>query len=235
MGGGGPPNSGVGVRLRGDDSGAPGPPGPTPSGISGVWTLASFVARKVTANVYATLDGIGGFPKYPGSDYDPGGPDAFFTNFWINQYDRVDTVVMGRRSFQGHLRVHSEANRKPTDPQFMFDYSRFLDKADKVALSRTMKKTNWQNSRIMKGDLARVLAKLRKEPGKGIIVEGGPAVVREVLARGLADDYWFLLQPVVWGKGPHYWKSMPVQQNLKLLSVERMKMGELVLHYEAVH
>lgn len=192
------------------------------------------MTRKITANLYSTLDGIGAFPKYPGSDYDPGGPDAFFTNFWIDRYDEVDTVVMGRRSFEGHLRVHSEVNRKPTDPEFMFEYSRFLDRCKKVALSHKMKKTNWQNSRIMKGDLARILARLKNEPGKDIIVEGGPAVVRECLARGLADDYWFLMQPVVLGKGPHYWRSMTKQQNLKLLSVDRMKMGELVLHYGAV-
>ena len=192
------------------------------------------VTRKITANLYGTLDGYGGFPKYPGSDYNSGKPDKFFTSFWIDRYDDVDTVVMGRRSFEGHLRVHSEAARKPTDSEYMFDYSRFLDKCNKVCLSHKKKKTDWQNSRIMKGDLARVLARLKKEPGKNIIVEGGPSVVRECLRRGLADDYWILMQPVVLGHGLPYWSSMKKQQTLKLLSVDAMKYGELVLHYEAV-
>ncbi|MCI4328924.1 MAG: dihydrofolate reductase family protein, partial [Thermoplasmata archaeon] len=160
--------------------------------------------------------------------------DEFFRKMWTDRYSDVTTVIMGRRSFLGHHRVHSLKARKPDAPKFLMDYSRFLERAEKVCLSHRLKKLDWENSRLMKGDLAKILAKLRAEKGGNIILEGGPRVTHEAMRRNLADDYWFLVMPVVYGKGPRYWFPMKTQTNLKLVSATNMKYGELVLHYEAV-
>lgn len=184
-----------------------------------------------------TLDGRGEFPKYPGSDLptgDPDQPDEFFRRMWTDRYSDVTTVVMGRRSFTGHRRVHALKRRKPNDPKFMFDYSRFLDKVEKVCLSHRLKNLDWENSRVLKGDLTKIVAKLKSEKGGNIIIEGGPRLIHEVIRLNLADDYWFLVMPVVYGRGPRYWEAMKTQTTLKLLSATPMRYGELVLHYGAV-
>jgi dihydrofolate reductase len=193
--------------------------------------------RKITANLYMTIDGRGEFPQYPGSDLpsgNPDEPDEFFQKMWTDRYSDVTTVVMGRRSFTGHRRVHSLKARKPDAPKFMFDYSRFLERVDKVCLSHRLKNLDWDNSRVLKGDLAKIIAKLKSEKGGNIIIEGGPRLIHEVLRLNMADDYWFLVMPVVFGRGPRYWYPMKAQTTLKLLSSSTMKYGELVLHYEAV-
>jgi dihydrofolate reductase len=192
------------------------------------------MSRKITASVYMTLDGRGAFPKYPGSDRETGEPSLMWREMWFNRFDDVTTVIMGRRSFLGHRRVWSEKARKPSDPKYFFEYSRFLDRVDKVCLSHRLKSPGWENSRIMKGDLSRIVAKLKKEKGGNIIAEGGPRLIQEFLRRGLADDYWLVVQPVVYGKGPQYWGPMTAQATLKLLSSNTMEDGELMLHYEAV-
>ena len=181
-----------------------------------------------------TLDGYGEFPKYPGSDVRSKQPGLGFRSLWINRYDSVDTVIFGRRSYDGHLAVHSLAARKPTDPEYMFEFSRFLDRVQKIVLSHQMKEATWQNSRIMSGDLSRVVARLRRERGKDIIVDGGPSLVQEFIQRGLADDLWIEAWPVILGRGKPYWGSMLKQQTLKLLSVNSLKHGELLMHYEIV-
>ena len=66
------------------------------------------------------------------------------------------------------------------------------------------------------------------------MVEGGPRVVKEVLQRGLADDYWFFVMPVVYGKGPQYWGALKGQTTLKLVETKHGEDGEILLHYEAV-
>lgn len=190
--------------------------------------------RKITANVYMTLDGRGEFPKYPGSDRPSRTANALFRHMWIARYGDVTTVVMGRRSFLGHRRVWSAKARKPGDPKFKHDYSHYLDNVDKVCLSRRLKSAGWENSRIMKGDLSKIVAGLRKEEGGNIMIEGGPRLVQEVLRRRLADDYWFFVMPVVYGRGPRYWGSMTEQNTLKLLEVKHGEDGEIMLHYEAV-
>ena len=56
----------------------------------------SRMKRKVTANVYMTIDGRGEFPEYPGSDVPTGNrddPDEFFRRMWTDRYSDVTTVV----------------------------------------------------------------------------------------------------------------------------------------------
>ncbi len=140
------------------------------------------MTRKIAVNLYMTLDGYGEFPPYPGSDVVPEEPSDAWKEMWSNRYDSVDTVIMGRRSFEGQRDVHSEAARKPDDPWYMFDYSRWLDRVHKIVLSRTLKEANWQNSTIMSSDLKEIVAKVKAEPGKDVIAEGGPALVHDFIA-----------------------------------------------------
>jgi dihydrofolate reductase len=192
------------------------------------------MSRKITANLYMTLDGRGAFPKYPGSETRRSEPNEQWREMWLNRFDDVTTVVMGRRSFLGHRRVWTQKARKPSDAKHLIDYSRWLDGVDKVCLSNRLQSPGWENSRIMKGDLSEIVAELKREKGGNIIADGGPRLILEFLKRGLADDYWLVVQPVVFGKGPRYWTTMNSQLTLKLLSSGTMEDGELLLHYETV-
>jgi len=108
------------------------------------------LARKITLNMYMTLAGYGEIPKYAGSDIQSKEPGKGFTDMWMNRYDLVDTILYSRRSYEGHLTYHSESARKASDPKYLFEFSRFLDRTQKIVLSHSLKKTDWQNSRIMK-------------------------------------------------------------------------------------
>jgi dihydrofolate reductase len=192
------------------------------------------MSRRITANLYMTLDGRGAFPNYPGSERQRSEPNEMWREMWLNRFDDVTTVVMGRRSFLGHRKVWTEKARKPSDPNYRIEYARWLDRVEKVCLSNRLESPGWKNSRIMKGDLSEIVAKLKREKGGNIIAEGGPRLILEFLRQGLADDYWLVVQPVVFGKGPRYWGTMDSQVTLKLLSSRTMEDGELLLHYETV-
>jgi dihydrofolate reductase len=181
-----------------------------------------------------SMDGRGAFPKCPGWDRVTKEANEMWREVWSNRSDDVTTVIMGRRSFLGPRRVGTEKARKTSDAQYLVDYSRWLDLVDQVCLSNRLKSPGWDNSRIMEGDLSAIVAELKREKGGNSIAEGGPRLIQEFLRRGLADDYWLVLQPVVYGKGPQYWGPMKAQATLKLLSSTTMEDGERLLHYEAV-
>src|SRR6476660_341222 len=125
--------------------------------------------RKITANVYMTLDGRGAFPKYPEAERPATEPTSLFRHLWYDRFEDVTTVVMGRRSFLGHQRTWSEKALDPSEPAWLLDYRRYLDHVDKVCLSRRLTSTDWENSRILSGDLADVLAGLKREKGGNIM------------------------------------------------------------------
>src|SRR5205809_7722918 len=173
--------------------------------------------------MYMTLDGYGEFPKYRGSDVPPKEPGEGFTDMLIKRYDSLDTILYGRKYYEDHVAVHSESARKASDPQYLFEFSRFLGRSQDIVHSHVLKQTEWQNSRIMKGDLKRIVARLKREPGKDIIVDAGPSLVQEFIRRGLADDYPMIVWPVILGRGKHYWGSMRKQQTIDLLSVNSLE------------
>jgi dihydrofolate reductase len=181
-----------------------------------------------------TLDGYGEWPEYPGSSFDPGEPTLMFQELWISQYGHVDTVVFGRRSFEGHRSTYSQANLKPNEPNYIVEYSRFLESCHKVVISNSLKETGWANSSIATGPLEQIVAQLKSQPGKDIIVDGGPSIVREFIEKDLADDYRMVMWPVIYGRGLAYWPQLPSgQRTLRLLSAKTLSYGEVLLHYEA--
>jgi len=49
-----------------------------------------------------------------------------------------------RRSFEGHESYHSEGARKASDLEYLFEFSRFLGRSEKIVLSHFLKKSEWQ-------------------------------------------------------------------------------------------
>ena len=49
----------------------------------------------------------------------------------------------------------------------------------------------------MSGDLKEIVATLKAEPGKDIILEGGPSLVHDFVRQGLVDDYRMAIWPVI--------------------------------------
>jgi dihydrofolate reductase len=192
-------------------------------------------SRRVTVNFYMTLDGFGEWPEYPGSSFDPVEPTLMFQEMWISRFDEVDTVVFGRRSFEGHRDTYSPAKLKPNEPKYIVDYSRFLEQCNRVVISNSLKETGWANTRIASGPLEQIVAELKSRPGKDIIVDGGPSIVKEFIEKDLADDYRMVMWPVIYGRGLAYWPTMSKgQRTLRLLSAKTLSYGEVLLHYEAV-
>ena len=83
-------------------------------------------------------------------------------------------------------------------------------------------------------ELREVISQLKSEPGKDIIIDGGPSLVQDCIQGGLADDCLILVMPVILGKGKQYWGSFAEQRTLKLLSAKSLPYGELILHFESV-
>ena len=111
--------------------------------------------------------------------------------------------------------------------------SEFSEKAQKVVISDSPGRTTWAHSRTLGGDVAAAVTRLRGEPGKNMVVVA-PGLGRELMRRGLVDEYLFAVCPVILGKGAHFFGELEVQQTLRLIEVKQFKAGELFLHYETV-
>ncbi len=110
---------------------------------------------------------------------------------------------------------------------------RFADKFNaiqKIVFSRTLQKAAWNNTRLVTEDMVDEVIRLKRQPGKDISL-GGIGISQEFMRRGLIDEYWLAVQPVVVGNGRKLFDHLDERINLKLVDTKVFKSGVVVLHY----
>lgn len=63
-----------------------------------------------------------------------------------------------------------------------------MNNLPKVVFSRTLDKASWNNTKLLKGDLAAEVRKLKNESGPGMAILGSGSIVSQLASQGLIDD-----------------------------------------------
>ena len=63
-----------------------------------------------------------------------------------------------------------------------------MNNLQKVVFSRTLDKVSWKNTRLVKGDLATEVRKMKQESGEGLVIMGSGTIVSQLAQEGLIDD-----------------------------------------------
>jgi dihydrofolate reductase len=103
----------------------------------------------------------------------------------------------------------------------------------KVVFSRTMDKASWSNTKLVKGDLATEVGRMKKENGKDMVILGSGSIVSQLTREGLIDDYQIVVVPVVLGKGRTMFDGVKEKLGLKLTKTRAFGNGNVLLGYEA--
>lgn len=108
-----------------------------------------------------------------------------------------------------------------------------MNKAEKIVFSRTMNKAEWNNTRVVHGNMAEEVRKM-KQGSKDMVILGSGSIVTQLADEGLIDEYQIMISPVVISDGVPIFKDIKHQLNLKLISTRTFKSGAVVLTYEPV-
>ena len=133
--------------------------------------------------------------------------------------ERADTCLLGRSLYQGFASYWPTA--PATNPNLSkgeIQFASWIEQASKVVFSSTLEKVEWHNSRLVRGDAAAEVARLKQQPGKDIVSFGGARLAQELVRLGLVDEYQLMLNPVILGQGLPLFKDGGARQVLKLVS-----------------
>jgi len=89
-----------------------------------------------------------------------------------------------------------------------------------------------ENTRLVKGDIAPEVRRLKKESGKDIVILGSGSIVSQLASEGLIDEYQVLVNPVVLGQGRTMFDGIKGRLNLKLTKTRAFGNGKVFLCYE---
>lgn len=190
--------------------------------------------RKVTLQMYVTLDGFAEFPEYPGSGDSAPDEEDPSTEMWAKNWASTDTLLFGRSTYGQWAEFWPASKRTPEEAAYYHAMSRFVDAAQKVVFSTTLRETPWPSSRVVHGDVGAVIRRLREEPGKDMAVVGGTCLAQQLMRQNLIDEYFLVVFPVILGKGPQLFGALDRQVTLALVASKTYPHGEMFLHYRTI-
>jgi len=168
--------------------------------------------RPVRYNVAATLDG---FLAGPDGEFDwiPDDPTVDFQTLFA----KVDTVLLGRRSFE-LVRTTEEVPWEPETRVYVF--------------SRTLRPEDHPDVTVVAEGAAEVVAGLRAEAGEGEIwLFGGGSLFGSLLAAGQVDRVEVTVVPVVLGEGVPLLAAGAPRTALELVDTHTYPSGMVTLTY----
>jgi dihydrofolate reductase len=179
--------------------------------------------RKIVAGLFVSLDGVVEAPEAWTSQY--------FTPE-IGQHvgsliAAGDTLLLGRVTFETFR--NSFKGDKSGDPM-----AATMTSFPKVVVSTTLGSPDWDNTTLLKDDIAAEIANLKKQSGKTINISGSGTLVAWLLRQGLLDELDLLVFPVVVGHGKRLFDTEGDLVALKLAESSAYDNGVVHLNYQRV-
>ncbi|QMW68122.1 dihydrofolate reductase [Mumia sp. ZJ1417] len=164
-----------------------------------------------------------------------GGTDWFdideeFEEYSRAQGDHIDTIVMGRVTFE------MMAAYWPTPQAYDADQvvAGFMNDLPKVVASRTMTTHSWGPTTFVADDIAGHVRALKEKPGKDIAIFGSSSLVADLLPTGVVDELRIIVDPVALGSGVPVLSGLPGPIPLRRTDVRVFDNGHVVLTYAPV-
>jgi dihydrofolate reductase len=177
--------------------------------------------RKVVSGLFMSLDGVTESPNLWQFDHFDEGLAAFMSGM----LDAQDAILLGRVTYQEWAGYWPTSTDEP--------FASYINGIPKYVVSRTLDNVDaWQNSTLVKGDLAEEIGKLKQQPGKNIGVAGSVSLVRSLLEAGLLDELQLAVHPVLVGKGARLFEDGSDVQRLSLVSSTISPTGVALVTYQ---
>jgi dihydrofolate reductase len=108
-----------------------------------------------------------------------------------------------------------------------------MNSAPKVVFSRTLDTASWKNTKVVKGDLAGEVRKMKEDAGKDILIFGSGTIVSQLAQEGLIDEYRIIVNPLAIGKGRTMFEGIKDKMTLKLGNTRAFGNGNVLLTYHS--
>ena len=186
--------------------------------------------RRVVVSEFVTLDGV---IEGPGHDEHRDGKNAWALRYGSEDQQRykiaevfeAGALLLGRMTYQIFAAFWPSA---PKDGGF----ADRMNAIPKYVVSTSLEKATWQNTTLIKGDVAGEIAKLKQEPGGDIFIYGSADLVNSLLGHDLIDEFRIMVFPVVLGSGKRLFRDGRDTTDMKLVDTRTFSSGVVVHTYQ---
>ncbi len=185
---------------------------------------------RLISTAFVTVDGI---IEAPGFDEHRDGRNAWALRVQDEETQEAnrellfgaDAILLGRVTYQIWAAFWPTAEGDP-------DWTRRMNEIPKYVVSSTLQNAEWNNTHIIRGDLATQIGRLKAQPGRELVCYGSADLLVGLMEHGLVDEYRLFVYPVVLGSGKHMFADRIDTQHLRLVSSRRFRSGVVSLVYQ---
>jgi dihydrofolate reductase len=191
--------------------------------------------RKLVVGTFVTLDGVMQAPGGPNEDREGGFQHGgWLVPYFDEKFGEIMTVwtrragafLLGRKTYE----IFAGSWPNSTDPA---DESAVaLNTLPKFVASRTLKKVDWNNSHLLKGEVAEEVARLKAQEGGEIQVHGSSDLLQTLLKHDLVDTLRIWQFPVVLGTGKRLFGEGTIPRGFRLVDTQLNTLGAVLHVYE---
>jgi dihydrofolate reductase len=145
---------------------------------------------RLVATEYLSLDGV--FEE-PGQWSFPFFNDEAGQFKW-EELQASDALLLGRHTYEGFAAAWPTMTGTG-------EFGEKMNSMTKYVVSSTLDKAGWTGSKLVKGDVAAEVRKLKEEPGGDLLLSGSAQLFNAMMQENLIDLYRFMVHPIVLGKG----------------------------------
>ena len=180
--------------------------------------------RNVVYAINLTLDGC--------FDHTNTIADEALLEYYTHLLRGADLLVYGRKTYQLMVPYWQDVAKDPSETKAEIEFAETFVSKNKVVFSRSLENAEDKNARIVRTNLRDEILQLKRAQGKDILV-GGVDIPSQLIELGLVDEYRFVVQPIIAGRGRRLLEGLSLPEKLKLKLVESkiFKSGAVTLHY----
>ena len=141
----------------------------------------------------------------------------------------IDYIVLGRKLAQGFIPHWAAVAANPDHPEFAAG-RKFTD-TNKVVFTKTLGRSEWDNTVLATGDLVDEISVLKKQDGNDIIAYGGGTFVSALIKHGLIDELNLFVNPVALGAGMPIFRDLDAKQRFVLETSKAFSCGIVLIRY----
>jgi dihydrofolate reductase len=177
--------------------------------------------RRVIASEFVSLDGV---MESPEKWHFPYFNDEMGEEIGVAMA-AADTMLLGRVTYEEWAAFWPTQSSDDEIAGYMNNIRKFV-------VSTILDTVEWQNSTLIKGNVAEEITKLKQQPGKDISISGSGILVQSLLRDDLLDELRLMVHPIVVGSGKRLFKDGSDQKALKLVDSKTFSTGVVYLTYQ---
>jgi dihydrofolate reductase len=182
-----------------------------------------YEVRPLRYSINVTLDGCCDHRAIP--------PDESLHRHAVENFNQADALLFGRVTYKMMESAWRPSAQLGARPDWMEPFAESIAAAKKYVVSSTLEQVDW-NAELMRGDVGKAVQRLKREPGKGLLV-GGVQLPLALTELGLIDEYEFVVHPRLAGHGPTLFAGLSRHVDLKLVSRLEFGSGAVAMRYES--